>query len=382
MNKFRFHVLGVPHTKTTTEYNACAYTQKVFKFCKMMGSRGHEIIHYGVEGSEPPFSEQVDVVPDSTFREVYGWYPFRQRVFKNDTGDKCYTTFYRNAIDEINRRKRPMDFILPFWGFGVKPVCDAIPDLITVEPGIGYAGGFANYRIYESYAVMHADYGVHSVQYCEPQWYWRVIPNYFDLADFDFNPDFESRLKDPYFLFLGRVCEAKGIHIAMDICRKLSVRLVVAGQLSDEYADFEWPDFVEYVGYADIAKRTELMRNAVALIMASTYVEPFGGVQVETMLSGTPTITTDWGAFPMNSLNGVTGYRCSTFDGFLRAALDCLDGKIRPENCRSMGERFSLENVAPMYEEVFGDIRHLFDGSGGWYHVSPDTERRIADLQT
>lgn len=34
--KFRFHALGVPHTVTSENFSACAYTQKVLKFCKMM----------------------------------------------------------------------------------------------------------------------------------------------------------------------------------------------------------------------------------------------------------------------------------------------------------------------------------------------------------
>lgn len=369
----RFHVLGVPHTRTTPEYTSCAFTQKVYKFCKMMGQRGHTLFHYGVEGSDAPYAENITVVSNETYDKVYGSTP-KQGPYHFDHNDACYQEFFKNAIIEVGKHKQPNDFILPFWGVGVRDVCDAHKDIITVEPGIGYPTAFARFRIYESYAWLHAQLGTT----VNPDWYYQVIPNYFDLDDFDYNPSLESRLKDPYFLYLGRVTACKGINVAMQVCEKLGVKLIMSGPLFCDYKDYKWKYPIEYVGPSDVEKRKELMKNAVASFMPTVYSEPFGGVQVENFLSGTPVISTDWGAFPEVNIHGVTGYRCKTFDDFLNAALNCLEGKIKPEDCRRQGEKYSLENIAPMYEKYFGDVLNIYTGNG-WYELSPETERRLSE---
>ena len=48
----RFHVVALPHTQTAMSHSACAFTMKILHFCQMMSSLGHEVYHYGVEGSE------------------------------------------------------------------------------------------------------------------------------------------------------------------------------------------------------------------------------------------------------------------------------------------------------------------------------------------
>lgn len=366
----RFHILGLPHTVSSKEYVACAYTQKVVKFGKMMTTRGHEVIHYGHEDSDLICTEHVPVTTNADLEKAYGSYDWRKNFFKFDTSDHAYQTFYKNAIREVGLRKQKNDFILPFWGSGTRPICDAHPDLITVEPGIGYAGGhWAKWKVFESYAIMHAYQGLAAVGRCQQSWYDVVIPNYFDVDDFEYAPE----KKEDYFLFLGRVYSGKGIDIAVQTTAHIGAKLIVAGQNPENRT---FPPHVEFVGYADVEKRKRLMSRAKASFVASTYLEPFGGVQVENLLSGTPTITTDWGAFVENNPHGLTGFRCRTFADFVDAANN-VSG-ISPSVCRSYGEQFALDNVAMQYEKFFQDVLNVYT-SKGWYTV-PSLRNAALDI--
>ena len=365
MRKYTFHVLGIPHTVSSKEYNACAYTAKIIKFCKMMKERGHKVIHYGHEDSVVECDEHVTVITNQDLEIAYGNYDWRKNFFKFDTSDHAYTTFYANAIREVGKRKGKNEFILPFWGSGVRPICDAHQDLICVEPGIGYAGGsWSKWRIYESYAIYHAACGLESVGTCNQEWYHAVIPNYFDPNDFKY-----SAHKKNYFLYLGRVYAGKGVDIAIQVTQQIGAPLIIAGQGSlAEMGYTEIPKHVTEIGYADVKQRKELMAKAKGAFIASLYNEPFGGVQIECLMSGTPTITTDWGAFSENNLHGITGYRCRTFDHFVWAAQNI--SKIKSIDCLTWAlTNFSYQRVAVMYEEYFGMVMDVYDGKG-WYELN------------
>ncbi len=373
MAPVRFFILGIPHTITSDDYCACAYTGKVLRLCAMLRKLGHYVIHVGHEDSVVDCDEHISVTTQYDLRVAYPGFDHHKEVFKFDLNDHIYRTFAANAVVHIGLRKQPNDFLLCAWGAGHRAVADAHPDMIVVESGIGYAGGyFARWRVWESYSLLHAYAGLHAVGEAGHLGnYDVVIPNHFNISQFDFDDQ-----KEDYFLALGRVNCGKGVHIAVQLCEALGVRLVVAGQ--GTLADVGYggagqppiPPNVEFVGHADVEQRRRLFAKARAAFVLSQYSEPFGGVAVEAMMSGTPVITSDWGAFTETVPHGLVGYRCRTFGHMLWAARNI--GRIRPADCRAWAiDNYSCDRIAPMYDEYFRSVLAVYTGKG-WYEPEPD----------
>ncbi|MBU3065397.1 glycosyltransferase [Nocardia sp. NEAU-G5] len=349
----RFHVAALPHTQTTKYYSPCAYTQKVRKFCDMMMSLGHEVFLYASQENEAACTELITVTTEQDRREWFGEKTLADGFdwFSWNSQDPHWLITNARTIAEISKRKQPRDIICAIAGSGQQPLADAFPDLQTVEYGVGYSGVFAKHRVFESYAWMHAVHGarttVEGVMSDRGQFYDAVIPNYFEVEDFPFSAE-----KDDYFLFIGRLIEAKGFQIAVDTCKRLGAKLIVAGAGHP-------PDYGEYVGVVDVARRGELMSRARAVFTPSLYLEPFGGVHVEAMLCGTPVITTDWGAFSETVQQGVQGFRCRTLREFCDAAEAV--GKLDYQGIRDYAvSKFSTEAVAKQYDEYFRRLHTLW----------------------
>jgi len=327
----------------------------------MLKSRGHTVIHYGHEDSRVDCDEHVTVTKRYDLHKAYRDHDWRKKgPPRYYIDDHAYKTFYAKAIEALQPRKKPGDFLLCPFGNNHRPVADAHSDMIICEPGIGYHdGGFSSFRVFESYSIMHAYLGLPCVgAMSNDMWYDVVIPNYYDVNDFEF-----SATKDDYFLFLGRINPGKGIHIAEQLVEEVGGRLVVAGP--ETRLNPTVSKHIEMVGVVGPEDRKRLMAHAKATIAASMFLEPFCGVQIESMLSGTPVISCDWGAFAEYNLHGVTGYRCRTFEHFIWAARNIHT--IDPHACRTWAERnFSLDRVADMYDEYFYSVSNIFSGKG-WY---------------
>lgn len=391
---YRFHLLGLVHLPCSKTYMSCAFTQKNYKLARMLLSLGHEVYYYGCEGSTVPCTEFIQTHTLADLRNDYGdgdnrfeiGYDWMNTNYRHDfCSERKPSTlkYYANAIAAINARKKPDDFVLCSMGPYQGAITNAVGLFLTCESGIGYIGGMKGmFRAFESSYIQNYIYGSEApYESMSGSYYDRVIPNYFDPEDFEF-----SNKKDDYYLYIGRMIKRKGIITAQLATEAIGKKLLIAGQgahvdhrgyLIPESSDFELPPGNwEYVGYADVEKRKHLMAHAIATFTPTEYLEPFGGTHVESMLSGTPPITTNFGVFPgtiPDSENGKIGFRCNTLQDFVAAAIKAKD--VNHAYIREYAQRFLMENVKWEYQRWFDDLYNLYESAAcpdkkGWHRLN------------
>ena len=127
---------------------------------------------------------------------------------------------------------------------------------------------------------------------------------------------------DAPLVFLGRIEEVKGTHIAVEIALLSGKRLIIAGNIPEdkkEYFDHKVRPFlnerITYIGPINDEQKNEILGSALAFLMPIQWNEPFGIVMAEAMACGTPVIGFPYGSVPEVVEDGVNGFVCTDVTG-------------------------------------------------------------------
>jgi glycosyltransferase involved in cell wall biosynthesis len=191
---------------------------------------------------------------------------------------------------------------------------------------------------------------------------WRTIHNFVDVGQIPF---FAAANADAPLLFLSRIEEIKGPHLAIAIARAAGRRLILAGNRVDSpRGSVYWSEMiapaldrgdVEWVGEVDDTAKRHWLREAAALIVPIQWDEPFGIVFVEALAAGLPIITCRRGATPEIVEPGVTGFFVSGIDDGVAAvkALPTIDRRA----CRQRAELdFDVRVAAAQYLSLYEEL--------------------------
>jgi hypothetical protein len=167
-----------------------------------------------------------------------------------------------------------------------------------------------------------------------------------------------------FALMLGRVCEEKGFHHALDAAKLADVPLVAAGEVAGypEHQRYYREEVVprlgarrRFLGPLGFARKRRLLSAARCLLVPSTAPETSSLVAMEALACGTPVVAFAAGALPEIVEHGRTGFLVEDTAGMADAIRTAHT--IDPELCRRTArERFSAEAMTARYLERYAGI--------------------------
>ena len=166
-----------------------------------------------------------------------------------------------------------------------------------------------------------------------------------------------------YLAFLGRISPEKRVDRAVEIARRVGMKLRVAAKVDRADAEYFRRDIeplfrdplVEFVGEIGEAEKPEFLGNAKALLFPIDWPEPFGLVMIEAMRCGTPVVAWRCGSVPEVIDHGVTGFIVEDMDA--AAAAVGRVGELDRARVRAAFEsRFSASRMAADYITVYEQL--------------------------
>ncbi|HEY6968382.1 MAG TPA: glycosyltransferase [Candidatus Angelobacter sp.] len=174
---------------------------------------------------------------------------------------------------------------------------------------------------------------------------------------------------EPYFgphaglLWLGRICEEKAPHLALDIAERANQPITLAGQVypfsyHQQYFEREVAPRLErmqnavFIPAPSSEQKRQLLRECKAVLVTSLVDETSSLVAMEAAASGVPVIAFGRGALPEIVQSGVTGF---VVDG-VEEAVEALKrvGEIHPADCMKHARtNFSSTKMTDDYARLY-----------------------------
>jgi glycosyltransferase involved in cell wall biosynthesis len=164
---------------------------------------------------------------------------------------------------------------------------------------------------------------------------------------------------EDYLLFLGRFTEGKGVLQAIEIAKRLGMRLILAAADDAYYRETIAPHvdgrLITYFGEADFSAKVALYGGARALLYPIQAREPFGLVLAEAMACGTPVAALDRGAVREVVDEGVTGIVFDDLEQMvneLPRVFDLDRRRVRTQAVARFGVSRMVDGYVAVYERV------------------------------
>lgn len=182
----------------------------------------------------------------------------------------------------------------------------------------------------------------------------RIIPNALDKNTIAF-----ADVRSNYALFIGAVSDLKQPMLAIEVCARLKMPLVIAGMMvNNTTLPFTRMNNARYVGAVAGETKFRFIRQARVLLQLSG-VESFGLTTLEAMLSGTPVVALPGGGSVDLIEYGKSGILVQPSGDMVGAVCDAVKAAwhLDRKGVRESGERFGcVDKQIDAYECALADV--------------------------
>jgi glycosyltransferase involved in cell wall biosynthesis len=187
-----------------------------------------------------------------------------------------------------------------------------------------------------------------------------VVPNGIAMDCFESNAADQGRHG---LLWLGRICEEKAPHLALEIAADAGLQIILAGQVypfsyHQQYLEREITPRLEampnakFISSPPAELKRRLLREAQALLITSLAAETSSLVAMEAAASGTPVIAFRKGALTEVVRDGVTGFLVEDVSQAVLALRKV--GSIASAACIQHAQKnFSATKMAEKYSQLY-----------------------------
>ncbi|MCX2574137.1 glycosyltransferase [Pedobacter sandarakinus] len=164
----------------------------------------------------------------------------------------------------------------------------------------------------------------------------------------------------PYAVWFGRIHPDKGLHLAIEACKRAGISLKIAGGIADKrYYETKIVPLldgtIEQLGLLNQRQLNKLISGAVVCLITPCWQEPFGLVVAEAMACGTPVA-----GFKMGALPELVNNKCGVLVDFpdtnaLAEAIVQARMLDRTQIARE-ASKFDIVNMVDKYEQMMAKI--------------------------
>ncbi|UGU16902.1 N-acetyl-alpha-D-glucosaminyl L-malate synthase BshA [Sinomicrobium kalidii] len=198
-----------------------------------------------------------------------------------------------------------------------------------------------------------------------------VVPNFIDMSKYKtkFTDCQRSMMADEDEKIITHISNFRKVKRIKDVIRvfyevqkKIPAKLIMVGEGPEkEGAELlcEELGIAEKVLYVGNSNEIDRILCFSDLFLLPSETESFGLVALEAMANGVPVISSNTGGIPEVNKQGITGFLSDVGDvkDMAKNALKLLSDetllKSFKENARTEAEKFDIEKIVPLYEEIY-----------------------------